>query len=174
MTSKRDRRPQQALLLRAAISTSNETIPGRNQPTVTIPTRNHLDGDFSDLLQLPIPRSIQDLRSADVRPDPARPGGVHSHGLPGQHHPEGSVHERGRVYKNPLFGLYQAMMPAPNRNFITPTTAPTSNYFEGAQPNLNTYTQGGPAARLQHLVERPCLLQDVRQPVLREPVRLDL
>src|SRR5262249_6831493 len=36
-----------------SFSTSNEHIPGRNQPMVTIPTRNHLNGDFSDLLQLP-------------------------------------------------------------------------------------------------------------------------
>ena len=39
------------------------------------------------------------------------------------------------TYKNPAFGLYRAMVPAPNQNFLSPTQQPTNNYFRAAEPD---------------------------------------
>ena len=123
-------------------STSNETIPGRNQPTVTVPSAKHLSGDFSDLLLLPSPTQYIIYDPLTVRPDPARPGKFIRDAFPNNIIPKDRFMNPDGTYKNPLFGLYQAMVPNPNQNFISTTQAPTNNYYEGAQPNLNTYTQG--------------------------------
>ena len=45
------------------------------------------------------------------------------------------------TYKNPLFGLYKAMVPAPNQNFISPTQEPLNNYFRAAEPDQPHNTQ---------------------------------
>ena len=126
----------------ASYSTSNETIPGRNQPQVTIPTSNHLNGDFSDLLRLPNASQYQIYDPLTVRPDPIRPGKFIRTPFPNNIIPRDRFMNPDGTYKNPLFGLYAAMLPAPNQNFASATQAPVNNYFEGAQPNLNTYTQG--------------------------------
>ena len=126
----------------ASYSTSNETIPGRNQPQVTIPTSNHLNGDFSDLLRLPNPSQYQIYDPLTVRPDPIRPGKFIRTPFPNNIIPRDRFMNPDGTYKNPLFGLYAAMLPHPNQNFASATQAPVNNYFEGAQPNLNTYTQG--------------------------------
>ena len=39
------------------------------------------------------------------------------------------------TYKNPLFGLYEAMVPAPNQNFLSPTQQPVNNYYRAAEPD---------------------------------------
>ena len=123
-------------------STSNETIPGRNQPQVTIPTAQHLTGDFSDLLRLPNSGQYQIYDPLTVRPDPARPGKFIRTPFPNNVIPRDRFMNADGTYKNPLFGLYAAMLPSPNQNPASSTQAPVQNYFEGAQPNLNTYTQG--------------------------------
>jgi hypothetical protein len=46
------------------------------------------------------------------------------------------------TYKNPAFGLYQAMVPAPNQNFLSPTQQPVNNYFRAAEPDQPHNTQG--------------------------------
>ena len=44
-------------------------------------------------------------------------------------------------YKNPLFGLYKAMVPAPNQNFLSPTQQPLNNYYRAAEPDQPHNTQ---------------------------------
>ena len=39
------------------------------------------------------------------------------------------------TYKNPAFGLYRAMVPAPNQNFLSPTQQPVNNFFRAAEPD---------------------------------------
>src|SRR5439155_9452942 len=112
------------------------------QPTVTIPSAKHLSGDFSDLLLLPNPTQYIIYDPLTVHPDPARPGKFIRDPFPNNIIPQNRFMNADGTYKNPLFGLYKAMVPAPNQNFISRTQAPVTNYFEGAQPNLNTYTQG--------------------------------
>ena len=126
----------------ASYSTSNETIPGRNQPQVTIPTSNHLNGDFSDLLRLPNASQYQIYDPLTVRPDPVRPGKFIRTPFPNNMIPKDRFMNPDGTYKNPLFGLYAAMLPSPNQSPASATVAPVNNYCEGAQPNLNTYTQG--------------------------------
>ena len=46
------------------------------------------------------------------------------------------------TYKNPAFGLYQAMVPAPNQNFISPTQQPVNNYYRAAEPDQPHNIQG--------------------------------
>jgi hypothetical protein len=77
-----------------------------------------------------------------VHADPARPGKFIRDAFPGNIIPRDRFMNPDGSYKNPLFGLYQAMVPVPNQNPISATQAPVNNYYEGAQPNLNTYTQG--------------------------------
>ena len=77
-----------------------------------------------------------------MRPDPARPGKFIRTPFPNNIIPRDRFMNPDGTYKNPLFGLYAAMLPQPNQNFASATQAPIANYFEGAQPNLNTYTQG--------------------------------
>jgi hypothetical protein len=36
--------------------------------------------------------------------------------------------------KNPMFGLYQAMVPAPNQP-LSPTQQPVNNYYRAAEPD---------------------------------------
>ena len=46
------------------------------------------------------------------------------------------------TYKNPAFGMYQAMVPSPNTNFLSPTQQPVTNYFRAAEPDQPHNTQG--------------------------------
>ena len=53
-------------------------------------------------------------------------------------------------YKNPAFGLYQAMVPAPNQNFLSPTQQTVNNYSRrGTRPAAQH--PGEPTRRLQPL-----------------------
>ena len=72
---------------------SNDSAPGRLAGTSTVPAnRNHLEGDFSDLLLLPsgaganTPAGHHQYQIFDpltTRPDPARPGRVIRTPFPG-------------------------------------------------------------------------------------------
>ena len=71
------------------------------------------------------------------------------------------------TYKNPAFGLYQAMVPAPNQNFLSPTQQPMNNYFRAAEPDQPHNTQASVARRLQPLGELPLLRSRQRQQIPR-------
>lgn len=126
-------------------SMSNDSAPGRLAGTSTVPAnRKHLDGDFSDLLLLPsgagasTPAGHHQYQIYDpltTRPDPLRPGRVIRDPFPGNIIPKNRFMNPDGSYKNPAFGLYQAMVPAPNQNFVSPTQQPTQNYYRAAEPD---------------------------------------
>ena len=79
------------------------------------------------------------------------------------------------TYKNPLFGLYQAMVPAPNQNFLSPTQQPVNNYYRAAEPDQPHNTQVSVRVDYNHSDERPLLHSRQRQQVPRVVAgRLDL
>lgn len=109
----------------------------RNTPTSTVPAnQKHLEGDFSDLLRLPNGSQYQIYDPLTVRPDPARPGSFIRDPFPNNIIPRDRFMNPNGSYKNPLFGLYKDMMPAPNQNFIEDGQIPNLNYYQGATPNL--------------------------------------
>lgn len=129
----------------ANYSMSNDSAPGRLAGTSTVPAnRKHLEGDFSDLLLLPsgaganTPAGHHQYQIYDpltTRPDPLRPGRVIRDPFPGNIIPKNRFMNPDGSYKNPAFGLYQAMVPAPNQNFLSPTQQPTQNYYRAAEPD---------------------------------------
>jgi hypothetical protein len=132
----------------ANFSKSADSAPGRLAGNSTIPTgRAQLDGDFSDLLQLPTgggPAGHHQYQIFDpltTRPDPARPGRVIRDPFPGNIIPTNRFKNPDGSYKNPSFGMYQAFVPAPNQNFISPTQQPTNNYYRAAEPDQPNNTQ---------------------------------
>jgi hypothetical protein len=136
----------------ANYSKSNDSAPGRLAGTSTVPAnRKHLEGDFSDLLLLPsganatTPPGHHQYQIYDpltTRPDPLRPGRVIRDPFPGNIIPRDRFMNPDGTYKNPAFGLYQAMVPAPNQNFFSPTQQPVNNYFRAAEPDQPHNTQG--------------------------------
>ncbi|HET9193316.1 MAG TPA: carboxypeptidase regulatory-like domain-containing protein [Vicinamibacterales bacterium] len=136
----------------ANYSKSNDSAPGRLAGTSTVPAnRKHLDGDFSDLLLLPsgagatTPPGHHQYQIYDpltTRPDPLRPGRVIRDPFPGNIIPRDRFMNPDGTYKNPAFGLYQAMVPAPNQNFLSATQQPVNNYFRAAEPDQPHNTQG--------------------------------
>jgi hypothetical protein len=119
----------------ANFSKVDDSAPGRNAGTSTIPYGAHLDGDFSDLLQLPSPGQYQIYDPLTVRPDPARPGKFIRTPFPGNIIPKDRFMNADGSYKNPLFGIYKGMLPQPNQNFFSPTRQPLNNYYQGGQPD---------------------------------------
>jgi hypothetical protein len=136
----------------ANYSKSNDSAPGRLAGTSTVPAnRKHLEGDFSDLLLLPsgagatTPPGHHQYQIYDpltTRPDPLRPGRVIRDPFPGNLIPRDRFMNPDGTYKNPAFGLYQAMVPAPNQNFLSATQQPVNNYFRAAEPDQPHNTQG--------------------------------
>ena len=132
-------------------SKSDDSAPGRLAGTSTVPAnRKHLEGDFSDLLLLPsganasTPPGHHQYQIYDpltTRPDPLRPGRVIRDPFPGNIIPKDRFMNPDGSYKNPAFGLYQAMVPAPNTNFLSPTQQPTQNYYRAAEPDQPHNTQ---------------------------------
>ena len=128
----------------ANYSKSDDSAPGRLAGFSTVPAnRKHLEGDFSDLLLLPsgaganTPAGHHQYQIFDpltTRPDPLRPGNVIRDPFPGNIIPRDRIMNPDGSYKNPAFGLYQAMVPAPNLNF-SPTQQPVNNYFRAAEPD---------------------------------------
>src|SRR5688572_16896544 len=129
----------------ANYSKSNDSAPGRLAGTSTVPAnRKHLEGDFSDLLLLPsganatTPVGHHQYQIYDpltTRPDPLRPGRVIRDPFPGNIIPRDRFMNPDGTYKNPAFGLYQAMVPAPNQNFLSATQQPVNNYFCAPEPD---------------------------------------
>jgi len=136
----------------ANYSKSDDSAPGRLAGTSTVPAnRKHLEGDFSDLLLLPsganasTPPGHHQYQIYDpltTRPDPLRPGRVIRDPFPGNIIPKDRFMNPDGTYKNPAFGLYQAMVPAPNTNFLSPTQQPVNNYYRAAEPDQPHNTQG--------------------------------
>ena len=136
----------------ANFSKSNDSAPGRLAGNSTVPAnQKHLEGDFSDLLLLPsgagatTPAGHHQYQIFDpltTRPDPLRPGRVIRDPFPGNIIPKNRFMNPDGSYKNPAFGLYQAMVPAPNQNFLSPTQQPMNNYFRAAEPDQPHNTQG--------------------------------
>ena len=132
-------------------SMSNDSAPGRLAGTSTVPANaKHLAGDFSDLLLLPsgagptTPAGHHQYQIYDpltTRPDPARPGRVIRTPFPNNIIPKGRFMNPDGSYKNPAFGMYRAMVPAPNQNFLSPTQQPINNYYRAAEPDQPHNTQ---------------------------------
>lgn len=132
-------------------SKSSDSAPGRLAGTSTVPAnRRHLEGDFSDLLLLPsgaganTPAGHHQYQIYDpltARPDPNRPGRIIRDPFPNNVIPRERFMNPDGTYKNPLFGLYQAMVPDPNQNFLSPTQQPTNNYYRAAEPDQPHNTQ---------------------------------
>ena len=154
---------------------SNDSAPGRLAGTSTVPAnRKHLEGDFSDLLLLPsgaganTPAGHHQYQIFDpltTRPDPDRPGRVIRTPFPGNIIPRDRFMNANGTYKNPMFGLYQAMVPAPNQNFLSPTQQPVNNYYRAAEPDQPHNIQFSSARGLQPLRELPLLLPRQRQQI---------
>ena len=115
----------------------NDSIPGRNLGTSTVPANaKHLQGDFSDLLLLPNPAQYIIYDPLTARPDPANPNRIIRTPFPNNVIPRDRIFNPDGSYKNKLFGLYAGAVPAPNQNFLSPTQQPTQNYFRGAEPSV--------------------------------------
>jgi hypothetical protein len=115
----------------------NDSIPGRNQGTSTVPAnRKHLEGDFSDLLQLPNPNQYRIYDPLTARPDPNNPNRVIRDPFPNNVIPRDRIFNPDGSYKNRLFGIYASAVPEPNQNFLSPTQQPTGNYFRGGEPSV--------------------------------------
>ena len=121
--------------------------------------RKHLEGDFSDLLLLPsgagatTPAGHHQYQIFDpltTRPDPLRPGRVIRDPFPNNIIPKDRFMNPDGSYKNPAFGLYQAMVPAPNQNFLSPTQQPVNNYFRAAEPDQPHNTQASVRVDYNH------------------------
>ena len=136
----------------ANYSMSNDSAPGRLAGTSTVPANpKHLEGDFSDLLLLPsgagatTPAGHHQYQIFDpltTRPDPLRPGRVIRDPFPGNIIPRSRFMNPEGSYKNPAFGLYRQMVPAPNQNFLSPTQQPVNNYYRAAEPDQPHNMQG--------------------------------
>ncbi|MDQ2635441.1 MAG: carboxypeptidase-like regulatory domain-containing protein, partial [Actinomycetota bacterium] len=141
-------------------SKSSDSAPGRLAGNSTVPaSRKHLEGDFSDLLQLPsgaganTPAGHHQYQIYDpltTRPDPNRPGRVIRDPFPNNIIPRERFMNADGSYKNPLFGLYQAMVPEPNQNFLSPTQQPTNNYYRAAEPDQPNNTQASVRVDYNH------------------------
>ena len=136
----------------ANYSKSSDSAPGRLAGNSTVPAnRKHLEGDFSDLLLLPSGAGantpaghhqyqIFDPLTIAARPAPSRPRDPRLR-FPGNIIPRNRIINPDGSYRNPAFGLYQAMVPAPNQNFLSPTQQPVNNYFRAAEPDQPHNTQ---------------------------------
>src|SRR5918993_783208 len=135
----------------ARFSKSDHSAPGRLAGHSTLPAnRKHLEGDFSDLLLLPsgagptTPAGHHQYQIYDpltTRPDPLRPGRVIRDPFPNNIIPKERFMNPDGTYKNPAFGFYQRMVPAPNQNFLSATQQPVNNYFRAAEPDQPHNTQ---------------------------------
>ena len=164
---------------------SNDSAPGRLAGNSTVPaTLAELDGDFSDLLQLPsgagatTPAGAHQYQIYDpltARPDPLRPGRIIRDPFPGNIIPKDRFMNPDGTYKNPAFGLYRAMVPAPNQNFLSPTQQPTNNFFRAAEPDQPHNIQASVRVDYQPLGQLPLLHSRQRQQVRGVvAVRLDV
>ena len=160
---------QNKMFFFANYSYVNDFIPGKNQGTSTIPANEaHLRGDFSDLLRLPNPAQYQIYDPLTVRPDPARPGPIHPHAVPEQHH-SGEPHREPAV--QPLQGDAPEAEPELRR---AAGTTPINNYYRGGEPDIPKSTLV--AARVDYNIveQRPHLHSRIEEHVHRGCRRLDV
>jgi hypothetical protein len=114
----------------------NDSIPGRNLGTNTVPANDkHLRGDFSDLLTLPNPDQYRIYDPLTAHPDPNDPTRIIRDPFPNNIIPHDRIFNPDGTYKNPLFNVYAGAVPRPNQNFVEEGQQPTGNYFQGAQPS---------------------------------------
>ena len=170
---KASRRPQQVLLLRQLFHV--ERNDSRQKPASGDDSdANHLNGDFSDLLRLPNASQYQIYDPLTVRPDPVRPGKFIRTPFPNNIIPRDRFMNPDGTYKNPLFGLYAAMLPAPQSEFRLGDAGAGQQLLRGRTAESQYLYAGCDSPRRQPIRSRPRVLPDQRQPVLREPVRLDV
>ena len=87
-----------------------------------------LRGDFSDLLRLPEPGAVPDLRSADGASRPGESEPVHPRSVPEQHHP-GEPDREPALQPVPADGAAAESEPVENG------ATPTNNYYRGGEPD---------------------------------------
>ena len=134
----------------------------------------HLQGDFSDLLELPNPAQYQIYDPLTTRPDPANPSRMIRDPFPNNIIPRDRIFNPDGSYKNPLMALYSQMVPQPNQNFVENGQQPTGNFYQGGQPDSPKSHQYGFRRRLQRSREGSLLLPHQRHHVPRVRERLDL
>jgi hypothetical protein len=108
----------------------NDFIPGKNQGSSSVPaSAAQLRGDFSDLLRLPNPAQYQIYDPLTVRRDPNNPARFIRTPF------AGNIIPANRIV-NPLYRLYERMVPPPNQNLIENGTTPSNNYYRGGEPDI--------------------------------------
>jgi hypothetical protein len=108
----------------------NDFIPGKNQGSSSVPaSAAQLRGDFSDLLRLPNPAQYQIYDPLTVRRDPNNPSRFIRDPF------VGNIIPASRIV-NPLYRLYERMVPPPNQNLIENGTTPSNNYYRGGEPDI--------------------------------------
>jgi hypothetical protein len=97
----------------------------------TIPTMQHRQGDFSDLLKVLNGSTFQVYDPLTIRSDPARAGHYIRDPMPGNIVPANRF--------SPVYKAYVGFLPQPNNNPLSPTAQPLTNYVAVAQPNIYSY-----------------------------------
>ena len=77
------------------------------------------------MLRLPNPNQYIIYDPLTARPDPANPNRVIRDPFPNNVIPRDRIFNPDGTYKNKLFGLYAAMVPQPNQNFVENGQQPT-------------------------------------------------
>ena len=104
----------------------------------------HLQGDFSDMLQLPNPNQYRIYDPLSARTDPNNANRVIRDPFPNNVIPRDRIFNADGSYKNPMFGIYAGAVPVPNQNFVENGQQPTGNYYRGAEPDIiSSYVFGG-------------------------------
>ena len=107
----------------------NDNYYGKAASTRTIPASvKQLNGDFSDLLNLPNGTQYQIYDPLTTRPDPARPGHVIRDPFPGNIIPANRI-------TNPLYKVYRDTLPDPNQK--------SQKTLEGFHPFGSAFAQVG-------------------------------
>ena len=88
-----------------------------------------LRGDFSDLLRLPNPAQYQIYDPLTVRRDPDNPSRFIRTPF------AGNIIPASRIV-NPLYRLYEQMVPPPNQNLLENGQTPSNNYYRGGEPDI--------------------------------------
>ena len=135
----------------ANFSKSDDSAPGRLAGNSTVPANASTSKAISPTCCCcrPAPgattpaghHQYQIYDPLTTRPDPLRPGRVIRDPFPNNIIPRDRFMNANGTYKNPLFGLYKAMVPAPNQNFLSPTQQPVNNYYRAAEPDQPHNTQ---------------------------------
>ena len=134
---------RQAVLLRQLLDTRNDPAPGRSGHDHRAGQSEAPQGDFSDLLRLPNPSAVPDLRPADDAPDPLNPGRMIRNPFPNNIIPRRPLINADGTYRNPLWGCTSRLVPAPNQNFVENGQQPSGNFYQGGQPDSPVSQRSG-------------------------------